>query len=369
MISTWIISATSLLAQEAASGGIEPSALSAKSAAEGRLHLWGDFFLGDPLFLVLIPFIILGVIYGRISRGRATAHVPVLPGRTAKRSLAQLLAWVPVPLQLFALLLVVLALSRPLRGDVETSSISEGVDLALVIDRSSSMGQEDLEKGRTRLSVVREVVREFAVRRMTDREGASDFVALFTFARYPQELCPFTLDVDAVTGFIDGVELVDDKNEDGTGIGIALAKAVAVLRTSEAKSKVIVLLTDGENHLDLITPREAADLAAEEGVKVYTVFAGRYVMDAFGRVREADDAFDNEDLEYIAKQTGGRFFRARDKGSLERAYAEIEALERTPREERHFVEHYDLYPVFLLWALALYLGAWLSASTWARRLP
>ena len=343
--------------------------LPAKSAAEGRLHLWGDLFLADPVFLLILPLVFVAVWHGRSRRGRAAALVPVLPAGPEKKSLLQRCAWLPVPLQLFALLLVVVALARPLRGDVETTSISEGVDLALLIDRSSSMGHEDLEHGRSRLSVVKDVVRDFAQRRMTDREGASDYIALFSFARYPQELCPFTLDVDAVRGFLDGVELAQNRDEDGTGIGIALAKAVAVLRTSEAKSRVVVLLTDGENNLDLITPSQAAELAAEEGVRVYTVFAGRFVMDAFGRMREADQAIDTSELEHIAKTTGGRFFRARDRGALERAYAEIEALERTPREDRQFIEHYDLYPALLAWGLGLYLAAWLCACTLARRLP
>jgi len=313
----------------------EPVALeTTKSAAEGRLHLWGDLFLGDPWFLALIPLVILGLFFGRSRRGRAVARVSVMPV-----------------------------------GQRQMSSFSEGVDLALLIDRSSSMSYQDLERNRTRLDVIKEVVADFASRRMTDREGASDYVALFTFARYPQELCPFTLDVEAVLGFLEGIDFARDRAEDGTGIGIALAKAVAVLRESEAESKVVVLLTDGENNLDLITPLQAAELAAEEGVRVYTVFAGRYVRDPFGRVREVDAQVDTGELRQVAELTGGRFFRARDKQGLESAYAEIEELERTEREEKRFIEHFDLYPPFLHAALGLYLLAWLCVSTWARRSP
>lgn len=340
-----------------------------KSAAEGRLHLWGELFLADPPFLVLLPIALLAVFHGRARRSRPRARFSVLPEATLPRSLAQRLAWVPALLQGAALVLVVLALARPLRGNVQTNSVAEGVDLALLIDRSSSMGHQDLEAGRTRLDVVKDVVADFAERRMTDREGASDFVALFSFARYPQELCPFTLDVDAVHGFLEDVELAQDRAEDGTGIGIALAKAVAVLRESEAESKVVVLLTDGENNLDLIAPLEAAELAAEEGVKVYTVFAGSFVLDAFGRMREIDPEHDTKELQEIAQSTGGKFFRAKDRRALEQAYAEIEALERTPRQETRFVEHFDLYPFVLYAALAAYLAAWLCGATWARRLP
>jgi len=348
----------------------EPVALeTTKSAAEGRLHLWGDLFLGDPWFLALIPLVILGLFFGRSRRGRAVARVSVMPVGQRTRSLAQRFAWLPLPLQLLALCCVVIALARPLRGNVQMSSFSEGVDLALLIDRSSSMSYQDLERNRTRLDVIKEVVADFASRRMTDREGASDYVALFTFARYPQELCPFTLDVEAVLGFLEGIDFARDRAEDGTGIGIALAKAVAVLRESEAESKVVVLLTDGENNLDLITPLQAAELAAEEGVRVYTVFAGRYVRDPFGRVREVDAQVDTGELRQVAELTGGRFFRARDKQGLESAYAEIEELERTEREEKRFIEHFNLYPPFLHAALGLYLLAWLCVSTWARRSP
>jgi len=342
---------------------------SVKSAAEGRMHLWGELFLADPPFLVLLPIALLALFHGRARRARPRARFSVLPDRALPRSLAQRLAWLPALLQGAALVLVVLALARPLRGNVQTNSVAEGVDLALLIDRSSSMGHQDLEAGRTRLDVVKDVVADFAERRMTDREGASDFVALFSFARYPQELCPFTLDVDAVRGFLEDVELAQDRAEDGTGIGIALAKAVAVLRESEAESKVVVLLTDGENNLDLIAPLEAAELAAEEGVKVYTVFAGSFVLDAFGRMREIDPEHDTKELQEIAQSTGGKFFRARDRRALEQAYAEIEALERTPRQETRFVEHFDLYPFVLYAALAAYLAAWLCGATWARRLP
>lgn len=350
-------------------GLAEGGEVAVRSAAEGRLHLWGDLFLADPPFLALLPVAAFALYRGASARGRVRARFSTLPGAPLPRTAAQRLAWLPRLFEVAALLLVVVALARPLRGDVETSSVAEGVDLALLIDRSSSMQYQDLEAHRTRLEVVKQVVEEFATRRMTDREGASDYVALFTFARYPQELCPFTLDVDAVRGFLAQVEMARDRSEDGTGIGIALAKAVAVLRESEADSKVVVLLTDGENNLDLITPLEAAELAAEEGIRVYTVFAGSYVTDAFGRQRRIDPERDAVELREIARATGGRFFTARDRRELERAYEEIEALERTPREEKRFVEHYDLYPAVLLAALVLHLAAWLSIATWARRLP
>ena len=356
-----------LLAQAAAAAPDE-----AKSAAEGRLALWGGYAFADPWFLLLVPAAVLCVLWGRSRRGREAGRVPAV-APAGKRSPAQRLAFVAPLLQLAALCLTAIALARPLRGSVETSTESEGVDIALVIDRSGSMEHDDLEPGRTRLDVVKEVVRDFAVRRMTDREGAADNVALVTFAAYPKLLCPFTLDVDAVTGFLEDLQPVgrENRDEDGTGIGVGLAKAVAVLRETDARSKVVVLLTDGENNIDVITPLDAAALAAEHKIKVYTVFAGRYVyqIDFFGNPRRTDRQIDSRELEAIAEKTGGIFFRARDKAELERVYAEIERLERTKREEKRFTETYDLYRRFLLPAIACYVLAWIAASTWARRLP
>ena len=233
------------------------------SAAEGRLHLWGNLSLADPLFLLALPLALFLIARRHARRRRQAALLPALPVAALPRSLAQRLAWIPPTGATLAVILVTLALARPLRGNVQLSSTSEGIDIALLVDRSGSMQHDDLAPGRTRLDVVREVIGDFAERRMTDREGASDSVSLITFSRYPRLLCPFTLDVDALRGFLAGVKLVETRDEDGTAIGVALAKAVAVLRESESPSRVVVLLTDGENNIDAITPQQATQLAAD----------------------------------------------------------------------------------------------------------
>ena len=341
-----------------------------RSTGAARLHLFGDLYLADPWFLALVPAGLLLLAWGRGRRGRAAGRVPALLAG-APQSLAQRLAWIPNALAGVAVVLVAAALARPVRANVLSTSTSEGIDIALVVDRSGSMRFRDLEQGRTRLEVVKEVVGDFAVRRMTDEVGAADSCALITFAQYPQLLCPFTLDAGALSGFLEGVELVRHEVEDGTAIGRGLAKAVALLSESDAKSRVVVLLTDGENNVGDIPPLEAARLAAELGVRVYTVLAGRFVYqeDIFGREHATERALDSTELEEIARLTGGRFFRARDREALESVYAEIETLERTPRSEERYTQTYDLYPPLLLAALALYVSAWLSYSTWARRLP
>jgi len=348
-----------------------PAEAVVRSAADERFKLWGVYSLADPWFLALIPAGLLALAWGRSRRGRERGRVPVLVTGPTARSLAQRLAWIPTALSATAIVLVAIALARPLRGSVETSSQTEGVDIVLLIDRSGSMRHEDLEEGTSRLEVVKSVVRDFAVRRMTDREGAADNVSLVVFSAYPRLLCPFTLDVDAITGFLAELKPVENRAEDGTGIGVGLAKAVAVLRENESKSKVVVLLTDGENNIDLITPIAAAELAAQEKVKVYTVFAGRYEFgyDLFGNLQRSQREIDTTELEQIAHMTGGRFYRARDRRDLEKIYAEIESLERTKRIERRWSETYDLYLAWLAPGLLLHLLSWALGSTFLRRLP
>jgi Ca-activated chloride channel family protein len=206
---------------------------------------------------------------------------------------------------------------------------------------------------------------------MSDRVGAADNCALVTFAQFPQLLCPFTLDYGAFDGFLKTVDLVRNEAEDGTAIGRGLAKAVALLKDSDAKSKVVVLLTDGENNVEDITPAEAAELAVAEHVKVYTVLAARYAFqeDIFGRVYPTNREIDSTALEDIAEKTDGSFFRAKDRDALEAAYQRIEELERSERREERYTETFDLYGEFLLAALATYVAAWISYATWARRLP
>ena len=343
-----------------------------RSAAEGHVQLWGDYALADPWFLLLLPLGCAVWWWGRTRRGRDAGRVPALPSARPPRSWMQRIAFIGTLLEFSAIALVALALARPLRGKVETNTRSEGVDIVLLIDRSGSMRHKDLDPNRTRLEVIKAVVKDFAVRRMTDRQGNADNVALITFAAYPLLLCPFTLDVDAITGFLAGLEPIpaENRGEDGTAIGVGLAKAVGVLKSSDAKSKIVVLLTDGENNIDLITPADAAKLAADAGVKVYTVFAGRYeyTMDFLGNTQPSSREIDTSELVSIAKATGGRFYRARDAAELEKIYAEIEALERTPRVEQRYHESFDLYPRFLAAALSMYVAAWFFQSTVGRRL-
>lgn len=347
-------------------------AQAAKSAAEAEWHVYGDLWLADPLWLGAAPLVWLALLYGRGRAGRARGRAPLATGFHPPRTWRQRLAFVAPTCAFCAALLVAVALARPVRANALETTVSEGVDIALVLDRSGSMRYPDMEDGKTRLDVVKEVVGDFAERRTQDEVGAADSVALISFARFPELLCPFTLDVGALHGFLDGIEIAAEGGpENATAIGRALAKAVALLRRTDAKSKVCVLLTDGENNVEDIQPIAAAELAAEEGIRVYTILAGRYQyrLDPFtGRAVPTRAELDTTELRRIAELTGGRFYRARDRESLEDVYARIEELEKTERVIEENVETFDLYPRVLWPALLCYLAAWLSWSTWARRI-
>ena len=341
-----------------------------KSTATAEWHVTGDLYLGDPRFVLAVPLVLLLLAFGRARRARLAGRMPLFAA-SLPRTWRQRLGWLPTACTALALVLTSLALARPLRANTLETTISEGVDIALAVDRSGSMRFPDMEEGSTRLDVVKQVVGEFARRRTGGLDSAADSVALVTFALYPELLCPFTLDGEAIVGFLDSVTWAETREEDGTAIGRGLAKAVALLEQTDAKSKVCVLLTDGLNNVDDIAPERAAELAAELGIRVYTILVGRYQYQ-FDPWRQAfvptDEELQTPELEAIAELTGGRFYRARDRETLAGVYAEIEALEKTERIEERQVETFDLYPRALWPAFSLYALAWLWRATFGRRL-
>lgn len=342
-----------------------------RSTAEGRFEVLGVGF-ADPWFLTVIPVAWWLLWRGREAASSPSARVPSLgpaPG-AVKRGLASRLSAVPAMLRIAAVTLAIVALARPLEGRDQTSAETEGIDIALLLDRSSSMDERESPRARRRFDIVRDIVADFAERRMTDETGARDSVALFGFAGYSDLLVPFTLDVEALDRALEGVDVEVEKWLDGTAIGSAIAEATAVLRKSQADSRVIVLLTDGRETVGFIDPMQAARAAAELGIRVYTVFAGPRevrMRTLMGDVRT--EKADVGDLPEIAEVTDGRFFHAESPEELEEAYAAIEALERTPRVEDRFTERYDLYPRLLLPALLGYALSWLASLLLARRVP
>jgi Ca-activated chloride channel family protein len=265
--------------------------------------------------------------------------------------------------QVIALSALAIAMARPVTRDVMPLR-EKGVDIMLVVDVSSSMRANDMDDARTktRVAAAKEKAREFANSRTHDRVG------LVTFAKYPELRCPLTLDQRALSVFLDDVRAVlPDSEEDGTGIGIALAKATKMLEDSKAASRVVVLLSDGEETIGTIMPDEAAKLAKDANVRVHTIGIGK------PRVRETifgtqEIPVDFSTLEGIAKTTGGRFFAAKDAGELEKVYAAIDEMEKVELEDpRYRTIDWFTYP--LLVAACLFVLGMILEFCWIRGLP
>jgi Ca-activated chloride channel family protein len=330
-----------------------------------RLEALTGLRLLDPALLLLALLVPL-LLWLRRRRGApAVRFAPGLlldPG--LPRSLRQRVVWLPAAFQALALVLAVVALARPVRRDrlpIET----EGIDILLCLDVSSSMAARDMDPERSRLDLARETAAQFVAARPDDRIG------LIPFARYPDVLCPLTLDHAAVARLLAGLERVEpDGPEDATGIGTAVARAAQVLRGSRAKSKVVILLTDGEENVataetpEEIGPLVAARLCEDAGVRVYTIAAGIGRRDPAGRLVPLDTAA----VRRLATRTGGAFYEARDAGALAAVYAAIDRLEKVQLPEPRWRIEERFLP-FLAAALALLAAGALLEGTVLRVLP
>ncbi len=255
-------------------------------------------------------------------------------------------------LRLLALILLTFALARPQTGRSKHTEYAEAIDIMLVLDTSGSMQAQDFEP-KNRLFVAKEVIKEFIAKRTTDRIG------LVVFAADAVTQCPLTLDHGLLTKLVDGVDF--GMLDDGTAIGMGLASACNRMQKSEAKSKVIVLLTDGQNNAGMVDPTTAARVAASLGIKVYTVGVGTRgrapipIDDpVFGRrLISVEVDIDEVTMRKIAELTDGRYFRATDRKELEGIYARIDELERTKVASETFVEYTERFKWLLLPVLGL----------------
>jgi len=316
------------------------------------------------LLLAAIPLLFLG---GR----RPSALPPAVLWVRIRSWGAPWRAWLlrlPSVLPWIALALALLAMARPQQGIRQSETETRGVDIVLVIDVSRSMAAEDF-RPLNRLHVAKETAREFIGQRPHDRMG------LVGFAGTAFTQCPLTLDHDALVELLSGLDF--GLVEDGTAIGMGLATAVSGLKRSRTPSKVVVLLTDGDNNRGAIDPLTGADLARAFGVKVYSVLVGRSGVvpvakddPVTGRRIEMMAAdVDEGVLRQIAKVTGGRFFRAQDPVALGQIYAEIDRLERAPIRSVVYREYRDLGPLLLGMAALVLAAHLLLTSTLAFRLP
>ncbi|MGR3310225.1 MAG: vWA domain-containing protein [Candidatus Brocadiales bacterium] len=275
-------------------------------------------------------------------------------------------------LRAFVILLLIVALARPQSGEELTKIRTEGIDIILALDVSSSMLAEDFTIGGkryNRLHVVKEAVKDFIKGREDDRIG----MVVFAGRAYTQ--CPLTLDYGVLLQFLRKVEI--GMVEDGTAIGSAIGVCVDRLRKTEAKSKVLILLTDGRNNAGEIDPATAAEIAKTFKIKIYTIGAGTRgpvpfpAEDMFGNKilvsRKID--IDDDTLTQIATTTGGQYFRATDTNSLKEIYKQIDALEKTKTEVTKYTEYSELFKYLVIPALGLILFEIILANTRFRKIP
>ncbi len=329
------------------------------------------FRFEDPwvlLLILLLPFCVL------LLRGRKKAvfHYSsiarlksILPAGT------QLLASVPLVLRLLAIALLIVALARPQEGRKSTEILSAGVDIMLAIDTSVSMQAMDFMKDGERidrLQVVKDVVAEFIANRPYDRLG------MVVFGEEAFTQCPLTLDHDILLAFLRDMKIGQAGN--ATAIGSAIGISVKRLKDLQAKSRVIILLTDGRNTAGNITPAQAASIAKQFGVKIHTIGVGTdgkapFLVDSlFGkRYVYQDVEMDEKTLKDIADMTGGQYFRATDLDTLKKVYQQIDQLETSEVKTLDHSEYKELFPYFLVTGLSFFLLEILLTNTRLRRVP
>lgn len=310
------------------------------------------------LFLLALPALAAVVAGWRGSRRRSSgvplAGLSLVAAELSPSWRSRARRALPV-LRLAALVVLVAALARPQTVATSERVTSEGIDIVLALDISGSMLAEDFQPD-NRLAVAKRVMGDFIRGRQADRIG----LVVFAGASYTQ--CPLTLDYRVVEALLEQVRF--GLVEDGTAIGMAIANGVNRLTDSRAKSRILVLLTDGENNAGPIDPKTAADLAKARGIRVYTIGVGREGVSripignaVFGtRYRQVETHIDEETLREIADTTGGRYFRADDPEALASIFTTIDALEKTEVEVKHYHRYGELFPWAAGVALLLLLG-------------
>ena len=322
----------------------------------------------DLLWLLVIPaLLVLHYIYLELSERHPHFRVSTsVPWTAGGRSFMAMLRHVPFILRIFALSMIIVAIARPRSSEEMERVDTEGVDIVLAMDVSTSMLARDLTPDR--ISASKDIAIEFIAQRPTDRMG----IVVFAGESFTQ--CPLTTDRATLINLMKEVQT--DLIEDGTAIGNGLATAVARMKDSDAKSRVVILLTDGVNNRGEISPQMAAEIAKTYGVRVYTIGVGKEgmapypVMTPWGvEVQNVKVEIDETLLAEIAESTGGRYFRATDNTKLAEIYSEINKMEKARTTVDSFPIYKELFVQYALLALLAILLELVFNWFIIRRLP
>ena len=328
------------------------------------MHFASPYYLW--LLTLLAPMI--GYYVWRTLQGGAAIRISSVAGVVrAPRTVRYYLRHLPFALRAAAFALLVVALARPQDVEQNVRTNTEGIDIMLAIDVSGSMLARDFKPDR--ITAAKEVAGSFIADRYGDRIG------LVAFAGEAFTQSPLTTDQSTLQTLL--ARIRSGLIEDGTAIGNGLATAINRLRESEAKSKVIILLTDGVNNRGEIAPRTAAEIAQAQGIRVYTIGVGTEgmapypAMDMFGNITFVNQKveIDEKTLTAISDMTGGQYFRATDKAKLKAIYDEINQLEKSKVEVTEHVSYHELYLAWVLAALGLLLAEFLFANLVLKRIP
>lgn len=331
--------------------------------------MFGDVSFAYPyilFLLVLIPVISVWYIfrYVKTSADVTFSTLKIFDG--VKPTLRERLRHLPFILRMSALALLIIALARPQTFSTGQNIYTEGIDITMVLDISSSMLAQDFKPNR--LEAAKNVIGNFVQERTSDRIG------LVVFAAQSFTQCPLTIDYNVLRNLLGKIE--SGMITDGTAIGNAIANGVNRLKDSDSKSKIMILLTDGENNAGEIDPVTAAEIAAQFGIRVYTVGVGTRgtapypFKGPFGTtIRQVEVNIDEELLTKIAEMTDGRYFRATGNQKLVEIYNEIDQLEKTRVEVTSYRNAEELFYNWLFAGTALLLLEILLSRTYLRRLP
>ena len=328
------------------------------------MHFASPYYLW--LLTLLVPMI--GYYVWRTLQGGAAIRISSVAGVVrAPKTVRYYLRHLPFALRAAAFALLVVALARPQDVEQNVRTNTEGIDIMLAIDVSGSMLARDFKPDR--ITAAKEVAGSFIADRYGDRIG------LVAFAGEAFTQSPLTTDQSTLQTLL--ARIRSGLIEDGTAIGNGLATAINRLRESDAKSKVIILLTDGVNNRGEIAPRTAAEIAKAQGIRVYTIGVGTEgmapypAMDMFGNITFVNQKveIDEKTLTAISDMTGGQYFRATDKAKLKAIYDEINQLEKSKVEVTEHVSYHELYLAWVLAALGLLLAEFLLANLVLKRIP
>ncbi len=317
------------------------------------------------LLLVLVPMI--GWYIWKQKSAQASLQISSLKGfEKAPVSWKVYLRHTPVVLRSIAIIFIVIVLARPQSTNSSRDVVTEGIDIVMTLDISSSM--EALDFKPNRLEAAKDVATEFMAARPNDKIG------LVIFAGESFTQCPLTTDKATLINLTHDIKT--RMVEDGTAIGLGLATAVNRIKDSNAKSKVIILLTDGVNNRGEVAPLTAAEIAKTFGIRVYTIGVGSKgvaqipVQTPYGtRYVEEEVKIDEDMMKEIAETTGGQYFRAVDKNSLKHIYEEIDQMEKTKIEVKEYTKRSEEYLIFAILAAIFIIAEVFIKSTILRNLP